>query len=82
MRSPRYERQEGAGYFYAIRLPANSVLKEKIAHRLTRPVGRPSQSKVKPFYEEFQYQAASWGKERVAIVARTDGAANDDHRQD
>jgi hypothetical protein len=31
-----------AGYFYAIRLPANAVLREKIAHRLFRPVGRPS----------------------------------------
>ena len=37
-----YERLEEAGYFYAIRLPANAVLREKIAHRLTRPVGRPS----------------------------------------
>jgi len=40
-------RLEEARYFYAIRLPANSVLREKIAHRLTRPVGRPSQTKVK-----------------------------------
>jgi hypothetical protein len=35
------ERLEEAGYFYATRLPANNVLREKIAHRLTRPVGRP-----------------------------------------
>jgi hypothetical protein len=52
-----YERLEEAGYFYAIRLPANTVLREKIAHRLTRPVGRPSKTKVKRFYEDFQYQA-------------------------
>ncbi len=26
---------------YAIRLPANKVLQESIAHLLTRPVGRP-----------------------------------------
>ena len=37
---PIYERLEEAQYFYAIRLPANTVLREKIAHRLTRPVGR------------------------------------------
>jgi hypothetical protein len=63
-----YERLEEAGYFYAIRLPANAVLKDKIAHRLTRPVGRPSQSKVKRLYEDFHYQAASWDKERRVIA--------------
>ena len=30
-----------AGIGYAIRLPANPVLQERIAHLLTRPVGRP-----------------------------------------
>ena len=59
-----YARLEQAGYFYAIRLPANNVLREKIAHRLTRPVGRPSQTKVKRFFEDFEYQAASWDKPR------------------
>lgn len=63
-----YKRLEEAGYFYAIRLPANSVLKEKIAHRMTRPVGRPSLTKVKRFYEDFEYQAASWDKERRVIA--------------
>ena len=47
-----YERLEEARFFYAIRLPANTVLREKIAHRLTRPVGRPSQTKVKRFYNQ------------------------------
>ena len=42
-----YERLEEAGYFYAIRLPANAVLREKMAHRLTRPVRRPSLTKGK-----------------------------------
>src|SRR5690554_6686030 len=37
-----YERLEEAGYFYSIRLPANAVLRKRIAHRMTRPVGRPS----------------------------------------
>jgi len=63
-----YERLEEARYFYAIRLPANTVLREKIAHRLTRPVGRPSPTKVKRFYEDFEYQAASWDKARRVIA--------------
>ena len=63
-----YERLEETGYFYAIRLRANNVLREQIAHRLTRPVGRPSQTKVKRFHEDFQYQAASWDKARRVIA--------------
>jgi hypothetical protein len=63
-----YARLEDAGYFYAIRLPANNVLREKIAHRLTRPVGRPSLTNVKRFFEDFEYQAASWDKERRVIA--------------
>jgi hypothetical protein len=63
-----YARLEEAGYFYAIRLPADNVLREKIAHRLTRPVGRPSLTKVKRFFEDFEYQAQSWDKERRVIA--------------
>jgi hypothetical protein len=63
-----YERLEEARYYYAIRLPANTVLREKTAHRLTRLGGRPSQTKVKRFFEDFQYQAASWSKERRVIA--------------
>ena len=63
-----YERLEEARFFYAIRLPANNVLREKIAHRLTRPVGRPSLTKVNRFYEDFEYQAASWDKPRRVIA--------------
>lgn len=63
-----YARLEEAGYSYAIRLPANNVLREKIAHRLMRPVGRPSLTKVKRFDENFQYRAASWDKPRRAIA--------------
>jgi hypothetical protein len=36
-----YERLEAEGIRYAIRLPANRVLQERISHLLTRPVGRP-----------------------------------------
>ena len=63
-----YARLEETGYFYAIRLPANSVLKEKISHRLTRPVGRPSQTKIKRFHEDFEYQAQSWDEPRRVIA--------------
>ena len=63
-----YERLEEAGYFYAIRMKKNAVLEGCIAHRLTRPVGRPSKTKVKRFYEDFQYQAASWDKPRRVIA--------------
>ena len=63
-----YARLEEAGYLYAIRLPANAVLRETIARRLTRPVGRPSQTKVKRFHEDFQYQAQSWDTSRRVIA--------------
>ena len=63
-----YKRLEETGYFYAIRLRANNVLCEQIAHRLTRPAGRPSQTKVKRFHEDFRYQAASWDKARRLIA--------------
>jgi hypothetical protein len=36
-----YEYLEAEGIKYAIRLPANRVLQERIAYLLTRPVGRP-----------------------------------------
>jgi hypothetical protein len=49
-------------------LPTNNVLREKIAHRLTRPVGRPSPTKVKGLYEDFEHQAASWDKPRRVIA--------------
>jgi hypothetical protein len=48
---------EGIGY--AIRLPANPVLPERIAHLLTRPVGRPSKE-PRVFHASFTYQAQSW----------------------
>ncbi len=63
-----YETLETAGYSYAIRLKKNAVLEDKISHRLTRPVGRPSKTKVKRFYEAFEYQAASWSKPRQVVA--------------
>src|SRR6266571_3561552 len=38
-----YEFLEAEGYGYAIRLPTNSVLQDKIGYLLKRPVGRPPQ---------------------------------------
>ena len=46
----------------------NAVPEGSIAHRLTRPVGRPSKTRVKRFCEEFRYQAASWDRERRVIA--------------
>ena len=63
-----YARLEVAGYSCAIRLPTNAVLREKIAHRMTRPVGRPSPTKVKRLCEDFEYQAQSWDKTRRVIA--------------
>lgn len=63
-----YGRLEEADYFYAIGIPANAVLHEKIAHQLNRPVGRPSNTKAKRLYGDFQYQARSWDKPRGVIA--------------
>src|SRR3954467_9933649 len=40
-----YELLEAEGISYAIRLPANGILQERIGHLLTRPVGRPRRSR-------------------------------------
>jgi len=63
-----YARLEEAGYFHAIRLRSNAVLRSRVAHRFTRPVGRPSLTKVKRIYEDVEYQAASWDKPRRVIA--------------
>ncbi|MEZ5913266.1 MAG: transposase [Paracoccaceae bacterium] len=64
-----YMRLEEARFFYAIRLPANAVLREKIAHRLTRPVGRPSLTR-------------SNGSSRTSVAGGVLGQAAPRHRQD
>ena len=53
-----YEFLEAEGYAYAIRLPTNAVLQEKISHLLTRPVGRPPNF-VRVFHANFSYLAAT-----------------------
>ena len=62
-----YELLEAEGIGYAIRLPANSVLQERIGHLLTRPVGRPP-NKPQVFFASFGYQAQSWSKPRRVVA--------------
>jgi hypothetical protein len=66
---------EQEGYWYAIRLKANAVLEQHIAHRMKRPVGRPSK-KPKVFYHSFRYQARSWGRAR-RVVAKVEWHAGE-----
>ena len=53
-----YEFLEAEGFNYAIRLPANCVLQERIGYLLKRPVGRPP-------IEVRRYHAASATGRRV-----------------
>jgi len=62
-----YDYLEENGYVYAIRLPANDILYEKIRHLLTRPVGRPPKKPIVLLYE-FPYQAASWDQPRRVVA--------------
>ena len=61
---------EAEGFEYAIRIKANPVLMDAIAHLLKRPVGRPSY-RPKVFYHSFMYRAGSWDRER-RIVAKVE----------
>ena len=62
-----YEFLETEGYKYAIRLKANAVLQENIAHLLSRPVGRPP-NHVRRFHASFSYQAGSWDRKRRVVA--------------
>ncbi len=62
-----YERLEAEGIGYAIRLPANAVLQERVGHLLTRPVGRPPK-KPQVSFASFTYQAQSWTKPRRVVA--------------
>ena len=62
-----YEFLETEGYKYAIRLPANQVLRDRIAHLLKRPVGRPPHE-IRRFYANFSYQAQSWKASRRVVA--------------
>src|SRR6202049_1331276 len=62
-----YEFLEAEEIKYAIRLPANRILQERIGHLLTRPVGRPP-NEVRRSYVNFTYQAGSWTKSRRVVA--------------
>ena len=62
-----YELLEDERIGYAIRLPANRVLQERIGHLLTRPVGRPPK-KPQVFHASFSYQAPSWSRPRRVVA--------------
>jgi hypothetical protein len=62
-----YELLEAEGVQYAIRLSANRVLQERIAHLLIRPVGRPPR-KPRVFHAGFSYQAQSGTKPRRVVA--------------
>ena len=62
-----YEYLEGEGIKFAIRLPANPILQERIAHLLGRSVGRPP-NEVRRSYASFSYRAGSWTKPRRVVA--------------
>jgi len=62
-----YEFLEAEGIGYTIRLPANSVLQNRIGHLLKRPVGRPPHE-VRRYFASFSYQAQSWKKPRRVVA--------------
>ena len=66
-----YEYLEAEGSPYEIRLPANTVLQERIAPLLGRPVGRPPKL-VRRLYASFQYKAQTWDREG-RVVAKVEG---------
>jgi Transposase DDE domain group 1 len=62
-----YEFLEAERIKYAIRLPANRILQDRIGYLLRRPVGRPP-IEVRRFYANFHYQAASWKIPRRVVA--------------
>ena len=62
-----YEFLEGEGIKYAIRLPKNRVLQDRIGYLLNRPAGRPP-NHVRRSHASFHYQAGSWTKPRRVIA--------------
>ena len=74
-----YEFLEAEDFKYAIRLPANKVLQESVAHLLKRPVGRPPND-VRRYYAGFTYQAGTWNKAR-RVVAKVEWHPGEEVRQ-
>jgi Transposase DDE domain group 1 len=61
-----YEFLEAEGMGYAIRVPTNRVLQDRIEYLLKRPVGRPPHEVRR--YASFSYQAQSWNKARRVVA--------------
>jgi Transposase DDE domain group 1 len=57
---------DAEGFKYAIRLPANRVLQQRIGPLLCRPVGRPAKD-VRRTYARFRYRAKSWTTPRRVV---------------
>src|SRR4051812_11474544 len=66
-RAAMYEYLDAEGIGYAIRLPANRVLQDRIGYLLKRPVGRPPHE-VRRYSASFAYQAQSWNKSRHVVA--------------
>ena len=62
-----YEFLEAEGIGYAIRLPANRVLQDRIGYLLKRPIGRPPHE-VRRYYASFSYRAQSWNGSRHVVA--------------
>ena len=62
-----YEFLEAEEFKYAIRIAANKIVQENVAHLLTRPVGRPPND-VRRYYASFSYQAATWDRARRVVA--------------
>jgi hypothetical protein len=62
-----YELLEAEDASYAIRLPANQVLQDKIGYLLKRPVGRPPHE-IRRYHASFRYQAQSWNRPRHVVA--------------
>jgi Transposase DDE domain group 1 len=62
-----YELLEAERIKYALRLPANRILQERIGHLLTRPIGRPA-NEVRRSDASFTSQAGSWTKPRRVVA--------------
>ena len=62
-----YDFLEAERIKYAIRLPANRILQDRIGYLLTRPAGRPPLH-VRRYYATFRYQAASWKTPRRVVA--------------
>src|ERR1700682_5145069 len=62
-----YEFLEAERIKYAIRLPANRILQERIGQLLTRPIGR-TPNEVRRSYANLTYQAGSWTKSRRVVA--------------